>query len=427
MKHALVILSGAGDEPLAPLGGRTPLAAAEMPCAAHLARSGRVGAAVHTPPGLEPATEVGLLSLLGHDPRRHACGPGPLLAQSAGLAMGGDDWALVVDLVATAAPSSPHDCLLPDACRDTLTPGETGALLHGLAEFWALREPALVHGLSMHPREGGRGVVVDRSGRSYTGVETTDPRSIAGIPWMTALPEGERAAADALRHLMELSAIFLPGHEVNRTRAEQGLPPATLAWVWGQGMPPRWPSLDTASGRRMAIIAADPISAGVGECLGMARIKAIGAMTGPRLVNDAATLGRATVAAIDEFDLVCCHLTSPGEASRRGDVSAKVAALAEIDRAVIAPLAARLAECGSPERHSAAPGWRLLIAVDHAMPVRLRRPIAGPAPFVLAGAWVRSLVPRAFDEESAAASDLLIDPGHELMEYFLRGGLASVR
>ena len=35
---------------------------------------------------------------------------------------------------------------------------------------------------------------------------------------------------------------------------------------------------------------------------------------------------------------------------------------------------------------------------------------------------VKSLVPAPYSERNAAASDLKIDRGHELMEYFLRGG-----
>jgi len=36
---------------------------------------------------------------------------------------------------------------------------------------------------------------------------------------------------------------------------------------------------------------------------------------------------------------------------------------------------------------------------------------------------VRSVVPRLMTEAEAGKSDLRVDPGHELMEYFLRGGL----
>jgi 2,3-bisphosphoglycerate-independent phosphoglycerate mutase len=69
----------------------------------------------------------------------------------------------------------------------------------------------------------------------------------------------------------------------------------------------------------------------------------------------------------------------------------------------------------------------LLVLPDHYTLVSTRKHDATPVPFLLAGAWVKSMVQRAFNEPSANQSDLDIADGHELMEYFLRGGLANVR
>jgi hypothetical protein len=40
----------------------------------------------------------------------------------------------------------------------------------------------------------------------------------------------------------------------------------------------------------------------------------------------------------------------------------------------------------------------------------------------MAGTRVKSLVKAPYSEKAAAASDLKIERGHELMEYFLKGG-----
>jgi hypothetical protein len=40
----------------------------------------------------------------------------------------------------------------------------------------------------------------------------------------------------------------------------------------------------------------------------------------------------------------------------------------------------------------------------------------------MAGTRIKCLVPAPYSEKNAAASDLQIERGHELMEYFLRGG-----
>jgi hypothetical protein len=40
----------------------------------------------------------------------------------------------------------------------------------------------------------------------------------------------------------------------------------------------------------------------------------------------------------------------------------------------------------------------------------------------MAGTRVHGILPMPYSEKNAAASDLKIERGHELMEYFLRGG-----
>jgi hypothetical protein len=46
-----------------------------------------------------------------------------------------------------------------------------------------------------------------------------------------------------------------------------------------------------------------------------------------------------------------------------------------------------------------------------------------PVPFIMVGDWVRSLVQRPWTERAARESDLQVQHGHELTEYFLFSGL----
>ena len=69
MKYVVLVPDGCADEPLAELGGRTPLEAAAHAeprrARAHAARSGRANV---IPGGLPPGSDVGNLSILGYDP-----------------------------------------------------------------------------------------------------------------------------------------------------------------------------------------------------------------------------------------------------------------------------------------------------------------------------------------------------------------------
>jgi 2,3-bisphosphoglycerate-independent phosphoglycerate mutase len=163
---------------------------------------------------------------------------------------------------------------------------------------------------------------------------------------------------------------------------------------------------------------------GIGRLMGWDRLEVAG-MTSYH-DTDYAAQGRATCDAIDRYDIVCSHVESPDEASHQGDWKTKLAAIESIDEHVLRPVLEKLRTFGDPENNprASAGGWRLLYLPDHYTLVSTRKHDATPVPFVMAGAWVRSAVAREYNEREALESDLRIDPGNDLMEYFLRGGMA---
>ena len=70
MKYVVCVPDGCADEPVAELGDRTPLEAADTPVLAALAARGEVGRAAVIPPGLAPGSDVGNMSIFGYDPAR---------------------------------------------------------------------------------------------------------------------------------------------------------------------------------------------------------------------------------------------------------------------------------------------------------------------------------------------------------------------
>ena len=123
--------------------------------------------------------------------------------------------------------------------------------------------------------------------------------------------------------------------------------------------------------------------------------------------------GQATAAALDKYDLVFSHIEAPDEASHQADWKTKVAAIEHIDKHVVGPVLQKLRTY---------PEWRLLVMPDHPTNIATRKHGYAPSPFAMAGTRVKSLRPAPYSEKNAAASDLKIERGHELMEYFLRGG-----
>src|SRR5215210_3118064 len=99
MKYVIVIPDGCADEPVAELGGRTPLQAARLPNMDRVAKAGVVGLSNNVPASLTPASDVATLSLFGYDPLAVYTGRAPLEAAAMGIPLGQDDWAIRCNLV----------------------------------------------------------------------------------------------------------------------------------------------------------------------------------------------------------------------------------------------------------------------------------------------------------------------------------------
>ena len=416
MKFVIVIPDGAADLPMAELGGKTPFEVAHMPVSHELARGGRVGVAHTTPQGFEAGSDVCSMSLLGYDPARYHTGRAPLEAAALGLSPGPSDWIFRLNFVTTS-----DDGLMMDHSAGAISDGEARTLLADLLAHWQRTSPELLRGVSLHPGVSYRNILIDASGATYAGVETTPPHAIPGEPWHAHLPRKgtDTHAAAKLTTLMRSSAEFLPSHPVNVARATGGKRIASMAWIWGQGTRPTVPSFVSRFGLRGAMITSVDLLRGIAAYIGWDRIEVAGLTSYHD--TDYAAQGRATIAALDRYDVVCCHVESPDEASHQGDWQTKVAALEAIDAKIMAPLARELSQRFGPE------GWRMLYMPDHYTLCSTRKHDATPVPFFVAGAFMRSAVSRSMTERDAASSDLRIAHGHELMEWFLRGNRAGSR
>jgi 2,3-bisphosphoglycerate-independent phosphoglycerate mutase len=413
VKYLIIIPDGAADFPLEQLDDKTPFEAAYMPNLARLAAIGRVGAAYTTPEAFEPGSDVCSMSLLGYDPTKFHTGRAPLEAAALGLQPAPTDWIFRLNLITTGQPGSDRDGLMLDHSAGAITNSEARALVAALVDHWQATLPALVRGMTLTPGVSYRNILIDASGRSYNNVKTTPPHAVPGEPWSKHLPSGG-PEAETLRRLMLSSAEFLPTHEINLARIEQGLRPATMAWLWGQGVKPSVPQFKERFGLRGGMITSVDLLAGIAAYIGWDRIDVPGLTSYHD--TDYAAQGRETIRAINAYDVVCTHIEAPDEASHQADWKTKVASLESIDREIIGPAIDAM-------ENSYGDGWRILIMPDHYTLCSTRKHDATPVPFLIAGTQVHAAVQRPFTEEAADESDLQIDPGHDLMEYFLRNGL----
>ncbi|MFZ1935561.1 MAG: phosphoglycerate mutase, partial [Thermoguttaceae bacterium] len=113
---------------------------------------------------------------------------------------------------------------------------------------------------------------------------------------------------------------------------------------------------------------------------------------------------------LSDVDLVCVHVEATDEASHEGNAAAKVEALEQIDRHIVAPLHEAL------KRHG---DYRILVTPDHPTPLRTKTHSHGDVPFALAGSGIAPDAAATYDDPTAGRSVLAFDDGWRLMGYFL--------
>lgn len=394
MKYAIVLPDGAADEPVDALDGRTPLVAAATPHIDSIATGGRQGCVVTVPKGFPPGTDVATLTLFGYDPRVDHCGRAPLEAAAMGLVVDPGDVVFRCNFVTIV------DGVMRDFTAGHIRQVEADRLITDLND-------RLAHlGCRFHSGLSYRNLMV-ASGMNDVRLETTPPHDIPDQPVADNLPRGP--GADWVNEIMRQAKDVLGDHDVNLVRRDLDENTAGDIWLWGQGRPKALTPFVDRFGLRGAAVAAVDVIKGIAVSVGFTVLDVPGA-TG-FLDTNYAGKGKAAVEALDDFDIVVVHIESPDEAGHLGDVDAKVTAIQRIDEHIVGPLLDRLRSFDQ---------WKIMIAPDHPTPVARRTHTATPPPFCIAGHAVHTVLNKPFSEATAALSDLQVDPGHELMEFFLR-------
>ncbi|MEN6517510.1 MAG: cofactor-independent phosphoglycerate mutase [Methanospirillum sp.] len=369
MKVVVLLGDGMADEPLAELGGLTPLEYAETPNMDRVAREGRMGLVATVPDGFEAGSDVANLGLLGYDPALYYTGRGPLEAASMRVALADDDVAYRCNLVTVV------DGVMADFSAGHITSAEGASLLASLQP--AVPSVRLVPGISY------RNLLVAPGGSGDPG---TPPHDIAGQPIGAYLPTGPDR--ELLLACMAAAEEVFAGHPVNRDRIAAGKPPATGIWPWSGGHRPALPLFADRFGVAGGMISAVDLLNGIARYAGLEVIVVPGA-TG-YLDTDYDGKARAVLAALGRLDFVYCHVEAPDEAGHLGSVEEKVRAI----------------ECVDGMLGTILDGFAGIVAVlpDHATPLRLKTHTREPVPVAIRGLGTDGT--RRFSEREAEKGDL---------------------
>jgi 2,3-bisphosphoglycerate-independent phosphoglycerate mutase len=377
MKYVVIIGDGMADRPLKELGGKTPLQAADKPNMDWIAANGGSGLLRTVPDGMEPDSDIAIMSILGYNPRKYHTGRGPLEAAGLGVQLGKNDIAFRCSLI------TEKKGLMEDYSAGHITTEEAKELMKKVEETYGYLGD-FYSGVSY------RHLFVMRNPPKGTErIRTTPPHKIVGEKLKDYMikPSGMKIV-ETLNGMIMDSIKILSDHPVNIERVKNGSRPANAIWVWGQGKKPAMKSMAEEYGVKGAIISAVNLVKGLGVCAGMDKLEVPGA-TGyyDTSYENKAKFG---LKALRDHDLVLIHVEAPDEAGHAGDVDNKIKAIENIDKRLVK----KILEGMNGE-------YTISILSDHPTPLEVRGHVSDPVPFAIYSTGGHRDGVERFDEISA--------------------------
>ena len=364
MKHIIILGDGMADEPIASLGGLTPLQYAQTPYMDELARLGVTGRMKTVADGFHPGSEVANMAVLGYDLPTVYEGRGVLEAASIGVELQPGDMAMRCNLICVEGE------ILKNHSAGHITTEESDALIQYLNEQLGSERVHFYTGVSY------RHLLVIKGGDKR--VACTPPHDVPLHPFRPLLVKAEvpeaQATADLLNELILRSQELLKTHPVNLRRQAEGKDMANSIWPWSPGYRPAMRTLKEMYGfERGAVISAVDLIRGIGVYAGLKVLHVEGA-TG---LYDTNYEGKAQAAleALKENDFVYLHIEASDEAGHEGDVALKIKTIENLDRRAVGPI------------YEAVKQWKEPVAIavlpDHPTPCAVRTHTNQPVPFLI--------------------------------------------
>lgn len=391
MKYCILIMDGASGLPLPERGGKTCLELAHSPNLDAMAREGISGMARTIPPGMEPSSANGCMSVLGYDPQVYRLGRAAIEARSLGIPIDEGEVVFRCNLVAIDGGK------MRDYSSGHISNEEAQQLIDALNESLGSDTVHFYSGLSY------RHIVKIRGREDTLKAICTPPHDIPGQPIKEFMPRGP--GSDILRELMLRSEEVLVEQPPNVRRRLRGDVPANMIWLfWGSGRELLdIPAFKQVYGLEAAVTSAVDVVRGLARMMGMEVLEISGVTDG--LDNDFAGQVKGALVALDERDLAVIHIEAPDEEAHAGSIDRKIEAIERIDGEVVSRLSAWQGDA-----------LRVLIMPDHPTPIEIRTHSPDPVPFLLWGEGFTSNGAKRFTEAEAKKTGLFIDPGYNIMD-----------
>jgi len=392
-KYLILVISGLSDVASDHLDGKTPLETASTPFMDSISTSGRIGLVETMAEDQGGGSDQSLLTLLGYDPVEFQIRRGPLEAAGVGIHLEPSDLVLRLNFVST------FNHVLADHNAGQISDSEATSLIKMLnARFGGPK-------VSFHSGLGYRNLLILKDGASLE-FKTVPPHEALHQPVVDFYPYGPDA--QVIVELMDKAHQELAKNDINLVRVDLGENPADRIWLWGEGTDFKLPSFKTLFPLDGAIISAVPLLKGIARKIGFSHIDVPGA-TGYVNTNYKGKAKSALTALVDH-DLVIIHVGAVNEVCHQGNLNAKVEAIEDVDKLLVGPILSGL---------NIFEKWRVMVTTDHITPAEESLPLKWPVPVAFCGHEVTPVREYPFNEQNARKSDMFVEKGRDLMEFFL--------
>lgn len=395
-KAIVFLADGMADEPVAQLGGKTPLEAVDTPFMDSIARNGASGTFLTLPEGFPTSSDAANMSVLGYELARFYPGRGPIEAASQEIPLAPDDIAWRCNLVTV------RDGILRDYSAGHIPKDRAQALMKALADRFNSDKVTFYSGVSY------RNLLILHGKEFSAEIDYFKPDSSQDLPVselrLKAKKNEAQHTVDFLEKLMKDCAEFLEKHPLN----DGVTSPANWIWPWSPGHKPSFPGFSGKyDGRTAAVITAVDVIAGIAKCAGMDVIPVPGA-TG-YLDTNYAGKAEAAIKAIEDHDFVYVHLEAIDECSHEGSLQHKMQAISDFENKVVKPVMTALE------------GRDVTFAIlpDHPVPLRLRAHTRTPVPVAVCGPHIVPDSVQRYSEKDAPNGSLGFMKGEEFVRKVL--------
>ncbi len=393
MKYLVLLCDGLADRPIASLGNKTIIEAANIPNIDKLAKDGECGLVNTVPKGMPAGSDVCNLSIFGYNPAKYYTGRSPLEAASIGVELNENDTTLRCNFVTLDNNNS----IMKDFTANHIDGIYSENIINALNEVFK-DEP----NIEFYRGVSYRHLVVLRD--ININPETTPPHNITGQEISSYLPKGN--GGDLLQKIMDKAQVVFNG-KVDTAKAN-------AIWLWGSGRKPELPSYKDLYGLSGAVISAVDLIKGIGVCANLEVINVPGA-TG---FLDTNFEGKAeyAVKALDKHDYVFVHVEATDECGHMGSVEKKIKAIEEIDSRMLPIIMNGIKKFGD---------YRILVVPDHPTPIELKTHSKEPVPAIIYGSGIKADDNTFYSENINPTFN--IKDGYKLAEYFFNYKIVKER